>query len=193
MSKLNLLSISQNNQDYGLYRSKKKIKKKKNLRQENLIPIIGVSFENQQFEEDLKNLNITYRLERISDNFAILYISPSDMQAVGSIVSILSAQNIEPIIRLASLSQISQGTTGGVVGNEIIGAKFFKENPNINVTGRGVIIGIADSGIDYLHPDFIYPDGTSKILTYGIKPKMANHQKDIILALNILMKILIRP
>ena len=77
------------------------------------------------------------------------------MQAVGSIVSILSAQKIEPIIRLASLSQISQGTTGGVVGNEIIGANFFKENPNINVTGRGVIIGIVDSGIDYLHPDFI--------------------------------------
>ena len=127
LSKLNLLSISQNNQDYGLYRSKKKIKKKKNLRQENLIPIIGVSFENQQFEEDLKNLNITYRLERISDNFAILYISPSDMKAVGSIVSILSAQKIEPIIRLASLSQISQGTTGGVVGNEIIGAISLKK------------------------------------------------------------------
>ena len=29
LSKLNLLSISQNNQDYGLYRSKKKIKKRK--------------------------------------------------------------------------------------------------------------------------------------------------------------------
>lgn len=27
-----------------------------------------------------------------------------------------------------------------------------------------MIIGIVDSGIDYLHPDFIYPDGTSKIL-----------------------------
>ncbi|WP_286313171.1 bifunctional germination protease/germinant receptor pseudoprotease CspBA [Romboutsia ilealis] len=174
LSKLNLLSISQNNQDYGLYRSKKKIKKKKNLRQENLIPIIGVSFENQQFEEDLKNLNITYRLERISDNFAILYISPSDMQAVGSIANILSAQTIESIIRLASLSQISQGTTGGVVGNEIIGANFFKENPNINVTGRGVIIGIADSGIDYLHPDFIYPDGTSKILYLWDQTKDGN-------------------
>ena len=115
------------------------------------------------------------------------------MQAVGSIVSILSAQKIEPIIRLASLSQISQGTTGGVVGNEIIGANFFKENPNINVTGRGVIIGIVDSGIDYLHPDFIYQMELQKFFTYGIKPKMANHQKDIILALNILMKILIRP
>ncbi|WP_303007045.1 bifunctional germination protease/germinant receptor pseudoprotease CspBA [Romboutsia ilealis] len=174
LSRLNLLSISQNNQDYGLYRSKKKIKKKKNLRQENLIPIIGVSFENQQFEEDLKNLNITYRLERISDNFAILYISPKDIDKAGSIANILSAQTIESIIRLASLSQISQGTTGGVVGNEIIGANFFKENPNINVTGRGVIIGIADSGIDYLHPDFIYPDGTSKILYLWDQTKDGN-------------------
>ncbi|WP_305304619.1 bifunctional germination protease/germinant receptor pseudoprotease CspBA [Romboutsia ilealis] len=174
LSRLNLLSISQNNQDYGLYRSKKKIKKKKNLRQENLIPIIWVSFENQQFEEDLKNLNITYRLERISDNFAILYISPKDIDKAGSIANILSAQTIESIIRLASLSQISQGTTGGVVGNEIIGANFFKENPNINVTGRGVIIGIADSGIDYLHPDFIYPDGTSKILYLWDQTKDGN-------------------
>lgn len=174
LSKLNLLSISQNNQDYGLYRSKKKIKKKKNLRQENLIPIIGVLFENQQFEEDLKKLNINYRLEKLSDDFGVLYISPKDIDKAGSIANILSAQTIESIIRLASLSQISQGTTGGVVGNEIIGANFFKENPNINVTGRGVIIGIADSGIDYLHPDFIYPDGTSKILYLWDQTKDGN-------------------
>lgn len=176
LSRLNLLSISQNNQDYGIYRSKKKIKKK-NLRQENLIPIIGISFENQQFEEDLKKLKIPYRLEIISDNFGVLYISSNDIQSVGSIVSILSTQKIEPIIRLASLSQISQGTTGGVVGNEIIGANFFKENPNINVTGKGVIIGIADSGIDYLHPDFIYPDGTSKILYLWDQTKDGNPPK----------------
>lgn len=174
LSRLNLLSISQNNQDYGLYRSKKKIKKKKNLRQENLIPIIAVLFENQQFEEDLKKLNINYRLEKLSDDFGVLYISPKDIDKAGSIANILSAQTIESIIRLASLSQISQGTTGGVVGNEIIRANFFKENPNINVTGRGVIIGIADSGIDYLHPDFIYPDGTSKILYLWDQTKDGN-------------------
>lgn len=177
LSRLNLLSISQNNQDYGLYRSKKKIKKKKNLRQENLIPIIAVLFENQQFEEDLKKLNINYRLEKLSDDFGVLYISPKDIDKAGSIANILSAQTIESIIRLASLSQISQGTTGGVVGNEIIGANFFKENPNINVTGRGVIIGIADSGIDYLHPDFIYPDGTSKILYLWDQTKDGNPPK----------------
>ena len=177
MSRLNLLSISQNNQDYGLYRSKNKIRKSKKLRQENFIPIIEVLFKDQQFEQELKNLNIDYKLEKFSDNFAVLYILPSDIEKVGSIASILSAQRIEAIIRLAPLSQISLGTSGGVVGNEIIGANFFKQNPNINVTGKGVIIAIADSGIDYLHPDFIYPDGTSKILYLWDQTKDGNPPK----------------
>lgn len=177
LSRLNLLSISQNNQDYGLYRSKNKIRKTKKLRQENFIPIIGVLFKDQQFEQELKNLNIDYKLEKLSNDFAILYILPSEIEMVGSIASILSAQRIESIIRLAPLSQISLGTSGGVVGNEIIGANFFKQNPNINVTGKGVIIAIADSGIDYLHPDFIYPDGTSKILYLWDQTKDGNPPK----------------
>ncbi len=32
-----------------------------------------------------------------------------------------------------------------------------------NLTGAGVLIGIVDSGIDYRHPDFCNPDGTSRI------------------------------
>lgn len=32
------------------------------------------------------------------------------------------------------------------------------------VDGSGVIIGVADSGIDYLHGDFYFPNGTNKIL-----------------------------
>lgn len=33
-----------------------------------------------------------------------------------------------------------------------------------DLTGRGVIVAVIDSGIDYTHPDFINPDGTSRIL-----------------------------
>jgi subtilisin family serine protease len=33
-----------------------------------------------------------------------------------------------------------------------------------NVTGAGVIVGFVDTGIDTTHPDFTYPNGTTKIL-----------------------------
>jgi subtilisin family serine protease len=34
----------------------------------------------------------------------------------------------------------------------------------VNLSGKGVVVGIIDSGIDYTHPDFINEDGTSRIL-----------------------------
>lgn len=34
-----------------------------------------------------------------------------------------------------------------------------------NLSGRGCIIGVIDSGIDYAHPDFRNPDGTTRILS----------------------------
>ena len=33
-------------------------------------------------------------------------------------------------------------------------------------TGKGVVIGIVDQGIDYNHPDFQNPDGTTRVLRY---------------------------
>lgn len=32
------------------------------------------------------------------------------------------------------------------------------------LTGKGVVVGIVDSGIDWKHPDFLRPDGTSRVL-----------------------------
>ncbi|MEG0307136.1 MAG: S8 family peptidase [Clostridium sp.] len=40
----------------------------------------------------------------------------------------------------------------------------IKVNPYLNLTGRGVVIGMVDSGIDYLNEEFIREDGTSRIL-----------------------------
>ena len=36
--------------------------------------------------------------------------------------------------------------------------------PDLNLYGRGVLIAVLDSGIDYRHPDFINDDGTSRIV-----------------------------
>ncbi|MDZ4910583.1 S8 family serine peptidase, partial [Clostridium perfringens] len=37
------------------------------------------------------------------------------------------------------------------------------KNPYITSSGKGILIAIIDSGIEYLHPDFINNDNTSKI------------------------------
>ena len=38
------------------------------------------------------------------------------------------------------------------------------ESGNLQLTGRGVLIGIVDSGVDYRHPAFLTADGKSRIL-----------------------------
>ncbi|WP_329603919.1 S8 family peptidase [Clostridium hydrogenum] len=41
----------------------------------------------------------------------------------------------------------------------------FHNNPYLNLTGRGVIVALIDTGIDYLNDEFINEDGTTRILS----------------------------
>ncbi|HUK50254.1 MAG TPA: S8 family serine peptidase, partial [Terriglobales bacterium] len=41
---------------------------------------------------------------------------------------------------------------------------FVKDPSGRNVTGAGVIVGFVDTGIDVTHPDFTFPNGSTKIL-----------------------------
>lgn len=49
--------------------------------------------------------------------------------------------------------------------NYIDNINNIKLNPYLDLTGRGVIVGLIDTGIDYLNKEFIREDGTSKILS----------------------------
>ena len=40
----------------------------------------------------------------------------------------------------------------------------LRRQPYVDLTGRGIIFGIADTGIDYTHPVFRFGDGSSRIL-----------------------------
>ena len=50
------------------------------------------------------------------------------------------------------------------VSLESAGILQVQNQPVLQLTGAGVIIGIVDTGIDYTHPAFQKPDGTTKIL-----------------------------
>ena len=51
-----------------------------------------------------------------------------------------------------------------VIVNYVDNINEIKLNPYLGLNGRGVLIGMVDSGIDYLNNEFIREDGTSRIL-----------------------------
>ena len=51
-----------------------------------------------------------------------------------------------------------------LIAAEEMGVLKLRRQPYLNLTGRGIIFGIADTGIDYTHPAFRYGDGSSRIL-----------------------------
>lgn len=51
-----------------------------------------------------------------------------------------------------------------LIAAEEMGVLKLRRQPYLNLTGRGIIFGIADTGIDYTHPVFRFGDGRSRIL-----------------------------
>ena len=50
-------------------------------------------------------------------------------------------------------------------GDDLVNQKIQADTAlkKFGVTGKGVIVAILDRGIDWQHPDFIKPDGTTRI------------------------------
>lgn len=136
---------------------------RENIEIEGFLPRFGV-IHGPEFEESFKSLGESYKFLNLGDSLGIIFIKPETKANVKKIVTLKGFVKLEEISNLAVLGDIREGTSGGVVAITEIGADFLKNNPNISITGKGVIIGVIDTGIDYLHKDFIYPDGTSKIV-----------------------------
>lgn len=126
------------------------------------IALFNIYF-NENIEEELTHFKNIVKLYKISNNFGVIYIDKNNIDMFSELYRLNGINSIERYAKMSQLATISRGIENGIVATEEIGANYFKTNPNINVNGSGVLIGIANSGVDYLHPDFIYPDGTSKI------------------------------
>ncbi|CEQ30407.1 subtilisin-like serine germination related protease [[Clostridium] sordellii] len=166
MSNVNLVDISQVNQGYDLLYRKKVKKKLKNTRlaiPEDLVIKYQIS-HSPNFKEELAANNLNYQFYPISYDTGILILPVSDKTKFNKLASIKSIKKIDLSIVMNQLGVINRGVENGVVAREEIGANFLQNNSNVPITGRGVLIAIIDSGIDYLHEDFIYPDKTSKIV-----------------------------
>lgn len=83
--------------------------------------------------------------------FAVLYVPPAAVPSLLMIPSIFYIETPSTLFYAAAAEQLASCIPQA-------GQRF-------HLTGRGTLIGIADSGIDLTHPDFQNPDGSTRILS----------------------------
>ena len=66
---------------------------------------------------------------------------------------------------MSSLIELTNNLPNGETVRTAAGTEYIYKNPYITPTGKDIIIAIIDSGINYLHPDFIKSDNTTKIIS----------------------------
>jgi minor extracellular serine protease Vpr len=95
--------------------------------------------------------------------------SLSNLATASSIVKIASTKATKsPVIPKSNVAEdLAQGLSAATaVGSKsgATAAPLANEFNKASLTGKGVVVGVIDSGIDWKHPDFIKADGTSRIL-----------------------------
>ena len=93
-------------------------------------------------------------LRTVAGDLATADIPVGEVPRIASLPNVRYIRAARPVYPLAPMLDKSVPTTGADA--------VRKGKPSY--TGKGVIVGIVDSGIDLNHPDFKHPDGTSRVL-----------------------------
>lgn len=90
----------------------------------------------------------------LTDSLAVVYARELDLSRV--------LKEVPSIIFVEALSLYSLQNTSP---NDIDNIQKIKINPYLNLNGKGVVVGIIDSGINYLNKEFMREDDTSRIIS----------------------------
>lgn len=106
---------------------------------------------NEQFKQDtvLEEVTITSLL----GGYAIALLPEEAVEQFLLLPGIIYAEITQRIYTTVEL-----GRASSCVNN-----RFSAVTEPDNLTGKGVLVGIIDSGIDYMHPDFCNEDGSTRI------------------------------
>lgn len=116
--------------------------------------VVGFFVEYTSLEDLLKINNIPgASVTVIDNNFAIVMIPFNKVLEIEPYVRDITSIEIPVIYTLEQITPV-----------EASGATLFHNNPLLQLNGRGVVVGIVDTGIDYLNKEFMREDETTRIL-----------------------------
>lgn len=99
--------------------------------------------------------NISYACgDKITDTIAVISIAPEDLNRL--MKDVPSILYVNPRSKYV-LQEVSPSSVDNI--------NAIKINPYLDLNGRGVLIGMVDSGIEYLNEEFIREDDTSRIVS----------------------------
>ena len=99
-------------------------------------------------------------IEILNESYAILTVNTTEL------TRLLGYSEVEYIELPKTLTYMLE--------KSLISSCVSSAQDRFGLTGKGVIVGIIDSGIDYNHPDFKNPDGTTRILYIWDQTTAAN-------------------
>ena len=108
------------------------------------------------------------RVDELAAGYAVLVVPESRIEQVSAMEQIVYIEKPKRLFfasnmaRAASCLSTIQTSSGSGTGGVGAGAGVISSLES-GLTGKGVLVAVIDSGIDYFHPDFRNPDGTTRI------------------------------
>lgn len=100
----------------------------------------------------VNQFNMGNNITRINDRYSILHVLSKETKPCD--LGDYSYNSFPAIYSLMSVQSLEQS---GIIR--------VQNNPSLSLYGNGIIIGVIDTGIDYMHPAFLYNDKTSRIFS----------------------------
>ena len=96
--------------------------------------------------------------EELLNGYGIITVPEEFVDAVSDLNQI---EYVEKPKRL--FFSLNEGKQASCMSGVQTGNSGTSQDNRRNLTGKGVLVAVIDSGIDYLHPDFLNSDGTTRI------------------------------
>ncbi len=118
---------------------------------------------NEYYLNELQNVPFVKLTQTLADSFILGYVSNEDVPRLSDLLGTNYYSSLPYVLGLLDTSAIESSGITQVQEQELLGLR-----------GRGVLIGIVDTGIDYTNPTFRYEDGTTRIVSIYDQSRIGN-------------------